>query len=330
MIMIKQCVLAALSAIILSAASLQAQQPDLLRYNYKRNGYVYTGAERVKAEAASPVYLKLGKISFPDGVSIFILRLDFESEYAWKMPKGASITFDLSDGSSVVSTHSSSAANLVAPDGIGSGDAKRYWNYGEYYLEERDMKKLLSGVTSLDAARRMSASGHVKLTFKDNAFSKALRGAYDAIAAAPAPKGELGKHVTGVKDTSAGARLASTETLDAGAGLSIYMNYLYSTENNAESYDLVLLAPGKTLASGAAVTFVTSAGEHIRLQQEKDLPEGNIVCYPDASQLKRLSAGVARVTMETTGGEVSIVLPDNLLANAIGTLYNSLQTIAIL
>ena len=75
---------------------------------------------------------------------------------------------------------------------------------------------------------------------------------------------------------------------------------------------------------------MTSGGEHIRLQQEKDLPEGNIVCYPDASQLKRLAAGVVRVTLETTGGEVSIVMPDNILANAIGTLYNSLQTIAIL
>ena len=148
--------------------------------------------------------------------------------------------------------------------------------------------------------------------------------------AVPAPKAEIGKHVTGVKDTSAGARLASTETLDAGAGLSIYMNYLYSPENNTESYDLAILAPGKTLASGAAVTFVTTSGEHIRLQQEKDLPEGNIVCYPDASQLKRLAAGVTRVNMETAGGEVSIVLPDNILANAIGTLYNSLQTIAIL
>ena len=329
--MIKKCILAVFSAIILFSVSLQASQPDMLRYNYKRNGYVYTGAERVKAEStSSPVYLKLGKIAFPDGVPVYVLRIDFESDVAWKMPKGATITFDLSDGTSIISKHSSSSANLVAPDGIGSGNDKCYWNFGEYYLEERDMKKLLSGVSSLDAARRMSASGHVKLIFKDNAFSKALRGAYDAIVAAPAPKAELGKHVTGVKDTSAGARLASTETLDAGAGMSIYMNYLYSPDNNSESYDLVLLAPGKTLTSGAAVTFVTSGGEHIRLQQEKDLPEGNIVCYPDASQLKRLAAGVVRVTLETTGGEVSIVMPDNILANAIGTLYNSLQTIAIL
>lgn len=329
--MIKKCIFAAFSAIVLFSASLQAAQPDMLKYNYKRNGYVYTGAERVKAESASsPVYIKLGKIAFPDGVPVYVLRLDFESEFAWKMPKGASITFDLSDGSSVVSKHSSSSANLVAPNGIGSGSDKRYWNFGEYYLEERDMKKLISGVTSIDAARRMSASGHVKLSFKDNAFSKALARAFDAIKDAPVPTIELGKHLTGVNDTAAGSRLASTETLDAGAGLSVYMSYIYSPENNSESYDLVLLVPGKTLALGSAVTFVTSAGEYIRLKQEKDLSEGYVICYPDASQIKRLAEGIVKVTMETIGGEVSIVLPDNILAKAIGTLYNSLQTIAIL
>lgn len=324
----RKYLLAVLSAFVLSALAMQAQ--DLLKYNYKRNNYVYTGAERVEAASTtSPVYIKLGRIAFPDGVSIYVLRLDFESESAWKMPKNAGITFELENGSAVVAKHSGDAANLVAPEGIAKGGGKVFWNYGEYYLEESDIKKLLSGVSSLDAARRRSASGHVKLSFKNNSFSKALRRAYNAIEAAKTPSSELGRHVSGLNDT-AGNRLASTETLDAGSGLSVYLNYLYSAENNSESYDLVLSVPGRTVAGGAAVTFITTQGERIVLKQEKNLPEGEVICYPENDTLKRMIHGVSRIVLETTSGEVSFNLRGQEFSSALGTLYNSLQTIAIL
>ena len=320
-------VLAALATI--ASTALEAQ--DLLKYNYKRNGYVYTGAERIYvSQASSPVEIKLGRIVFPDGVALYTLRLDFESSSPWKMPKNASITFDLSNGSAVLSRNSSDAPNLVAPRGIEKGGETVYLNYGEYYFEESDMKKLLSGVESIDAARRMSTSGHVKVNFKNNSFSKALQKAYGAISEAAIPTREIGSHLSGIDDTAGGNRLASTESLDAGTGISIKLNYLYSAENNSENYDIVLGIPGKTLAGGAAVAFFTARGEQIILKQEQDLPEGSIICYPTKEEIKRLGRGVSRIVLDTIAGQVSINTESASFADALDILYNSLQTAAIL
>ena len=197
-------------------------------------------------------------------------------------------------------------------------------------MEQADLDKLLSGVTELDATRRMSADGHVKATFKNNEFSKALAQAYDAIKTAKVAKVTVGNDLEAIDDYS-GNRIAKTRTVKVGQAASISLSYLYSADSNTESYDLnIKVADTDIIPGGASVAFTTPAGAVIRLRQEKDLPKGEIVCFPDVDQLKSLMRGVGKITFETNSGERFVVLPAIEFGSAIEQLYSALQLASVL
>lgn len=324
--MFKKTVVTLLAALVVVSAFGQ----DQLRYNYKRNKFVYTGAERVEVASSPAMQLKLGRITYPDGASIYDLRIDFESASAWKMPKNASIVFEMANGKSVMLKHAKDEPNLVAPKGIKKAGKTVYLNYGEYYMEQADLDKLLSGVSELDATRRMSADGHVKATFKNNEFSKALAQAYDAIKTAKVAKVTVGNDLEAIDDYS-GNRIAKTRTVKVGQTASISLSYLYSADSNTESYDLnIKVADTDIIPNGASVAFTTPAGAVIRLRQEKDLPKGEIVCFPDVDQLKSLMRGVGKITFETNSGERFVVLPAIEFGSAVEQLYSALQLASVL
>lgn len=303
---------------------------DQLRYNYKRNKFVYTGAERVEVASTPAMQIKLGRITYPDGASIYDLRIDFESSSAWKMPKNASIVFNLANGKSVMLKHSKDEPNLVAPKGIKKAGKTVYLNYGEYYLEQADLDKLLTGVADLDATRRMSADGHVKATFKNNEFTKALAQAYDAISNAKTAKVTVGNDVEAIDDYS-GNRVVKTRYVKVGQSASISLSYLYAADSNTESYDLnIKVEDSDIVPGGASVSFTMPAGSVIRLRQEKDLPKGEIVCFPDVDQLKTMMRGVGKISFETNGGDRFVVVPAAEFGAAVEQLYNAIQRFAVL
>lgn len=325
--MIKKILATVLAAVIAFGAYGQ----DLLKCNYKKNNYVFTGAERVSVAASTPLQLKLVRVAFPDGVSLYDLRIDFESDAAWKIPKNASITFELAGGNSITSKNHSDSPNLVAPSGFEKADGKKVWyNCGEYYLEQADLEKLLKGVKSLDAVRRWSSNGHIVVKFKNNEFSIALAKAYDAIKSAPEVKNELGAHLTGLDDNS-GNRIATTEVLPVDERTGLSLTYLYSGESNQETYDLEFHINGVTVPGGSQVALTTPAGTIVRLRQEKDLEEGEVVCYPSIEQIKLLySAGVTGISLETANGNLDIPVNAKAFAQTLSVLYNSVQTVAVL
>ena len=146
-------------------------QSELVKYNYKTAKFVKTGAERVQVASSTPLELKLGRITFSDGVSIYTLRVDFISSTAWKMPKNATMIVELANGHNLMLKNYKDEVNLVAPKGVNKNGKTVYYNYGEYYLEQADLDKMLKGVTGLDATRRMTSDGHEKVSFKKNEFN---------------------------------------------------------------------------------------------------------------------------------------------------------------
>ena len=323
--MLKKTIIAMLAMLTVASAFGQ----DLLRCNYKRNKFVYTAAERVNVASSPALQLKLTRITYPDGVPIYTLRVDYETTSAWKMQKGATTVFNLANGRSLVLKHSSDEPNRVAPAGIKKGGKTVYLNYGLYYLEQADLDKLLGGVADLDASYRMSADGHVKVAFKNNEFSKALSAAFDAIDNAKAATVTVGNELEAVEDYS-GNRVANTTSVKVGQSASISLSYLYSAESNTETYDLNVKLDADVIPGGTAVSFTSPSGAVIRLHQEKDLPKGEIVCYPDADQLKTLMRGVGKISFETEAGERFAVLPAAEFASALETLYCALQLVSIL
>ena len=325
----KRYFLAAIAVIV----SLSVSAQDLVRFNYNKNGKIYTGTERIRVEAPTSkddaVELKLTRIIFPDGGIVWKLRAEFEEPTPWKMPKNAPMTINTTAGKVVVLKNSADSPNLVAPEGLTSGGRKVYWNYGEYYLEDPDLRKLLAGVSAIDVQKRWSSDGYIKVNYAADQFGEALRKAHRAITDAPAPAFELGSHLKSLQDQK-GSRLAETQTLQITSSLSASLVSLYYAASNSDSYDLNLYLPGKTIPLGSAITIVTSGGEAIELQQEKDLVAGRVICYPTADELKSMIRGVASVSVQTTDGPATFSFSDKSFANAIYRLYNSLQTVSIL
>lgn len=329
--MMRKYLLAVLSALFLTGALASAQ--DILRYNYKKNGYIYTGTERIRVVGTgntTPLHLKLSRVSFPDGAAVYILRVDVESSAAWKMPKNATLTIRTTNGKTVLARHTSDEPNLVAPQGIRNANGtKTWWNYGEYYLELADIQKIAVGVASIDLQYRMSTDGVIKVTYRNDEFGKAIFQQFEAIEGAPAPKTEIGSQLAAVNDQG-GNRMVDTKTLSVNAQLSMSMGYVYYASGNSEEYELHLFLPGKQVPLDGAVDVVTSAGSVIHLKQEKGHEAGEITCYPDAAQLRRMAKGVSRVSFQTTSGTTTLNFADGAFAQNIDKLYNALQTAAIL
>lgn len=314
-----------------SAGLLSAQ--DLVKYNYKKNGKIYTGTERIRVAPSSkdtPVTVKLSRVLFEDGQPVYILRMDFEETSAWKMPKNAPLTIVTTDGKTLVLKNSSDAPNLVAPKGIRNSSGNTvYLNYGEYYLEASDMKKLLSGIASIDATKRWSSDGYIKNEYKNNELGSAIAQQYEAINYARTPKSELGSNLQSLQDQG-GSRLAETSQIRVNSKLSVALVYLYYAASNSESIDLNLYLDGQTIPFTSPITILTKSGDEISLKQEKDLSAGRAICYPTLDELKEMLGGVSKITISTTGSDAVFTFPSDEFAKALDKLYNSVETVAIL
>lgn len=319
-------------SVVLAAGMLSAQ--DLVKYNYKKNNKTYTGSERIRVAASSskdtPVTVKLSRVLFEDGQPLYILRLEFEESTAWKMPKNAPLTIVTSEGRSIVLKNSSDSPNLVAPKGIRNAAGNTvYLNYGEYYLDASDMKKIVAGITSIDATKRWSSDGFIKIQYKNNELGSAIARQFDAINKASSPSYELGSNLNSLQDQS-GSRLAETRQEKVNGQLSVSLVYLYYAASNTESIDLNLFVDGQTVPFTSPVIVTTKSGAVINLKQEKDLAAGRVICYPSIEQIKMMAAGVSRVSIKTTGSELVFTFPGDEFGKAVDKLYNSLETVAVL
>lgn len=314
---------------ILGTASAQ----DLLKYNYLKNNRVYSGTERIRVTSGSrdvPVHVKLTKVLFSDGQPVYMLRMEFEEATAWKMPKNAPMTIVTTDGRNLVLKNNSDAPNMVAPKGVKnpSGDMV-YLNYGEYYLEEGDLKKLVSGVSSIDVTKRWSSDGVIKISYKNNELGSAIAKLYETINSAPTPKDELGSNLKSLQDQS-GSRLVESNVVPVSDKLSVSLVYLYYAPSNIESFDLNLYIGGYTIPFTSPVKVFTRSGETIDLRQEKDLVAGRVISYPTNEQVKQMMEGVSKVSIKTTSDEIEVEFPSDEFTKVVTKLWNSLQTMAIL
>ena len=318
-----------ISAITMFMAVLMLDAQSQLRYNYRKNGYIYSGCERERVEGSTPVYVKLCRVMFPDGQPVYQLNMYFEEGTAWKMPKNAPLTVRTVDGRTVILKNSADGPNLVAPSGVMRGKDRVYLNCGVYYLEEADLKKIATGISSMDATKRWTSDGVIKVTYKANELGSVIASQYGKLKAAPRPSAELGNNMKSLQDQH-GSRLAETLSMKINGQLSAQLVYLYYAESDNESIDLNLYLAGKTVPFGASVTVVTKNGSIINLQQEKELTAGRIICYPTQEQYRSMLKGVASIRIETSTSQTVIDFPDNAFSNTLSTLYNSLMTVAIL
>lgn len=325
----KKCLFAVL--LLLTVFPILASAESLLRYNYKKNGYIYTGTERVRVTGSQmPLQLKLERVSFPDGAALFVMHIDFEDNTSWTVPQNAPITFTLEDGKSLVSKSTQIISDMVNQDGIKTSEGTTvYWNCAEFYFESADIKKLISGVKSLEMVKRWSTDGRITITYKNDEFAEALSRQYQAIVAAETPKEEVGNMLKSIQDAN-GSRFITTNISSIDSRISVSLSYIYYAATNNENYDLNLFLPDVLVPVGSEIVITTFDGEEISLQQEKPLEKGFVICYPTIAQLKSIIGGVSKIVVSTGEGTETVAFQNMEFSRMVEKLYNSIQTASIL
>lgn len=305
---------------------------DLVRHNYRYNGYTRVRSERLLVRTSqgdkSPFFVSIEYIVFPQGEDAYVLRLDFESERRSDFAKGVKFTATTTDGKLI-----SSSQMYKAPEAreafTGENGKAVYWNTAEYLFESKDFMRLLEGVKSIDVAINWSPEGYIQRNFNGE-FSAALHELNDAVRNASAPA-EIGDNIEESSDNT-GSKLILTKALEVPGAKGMYrlsMNYIYYKGTNKEDYDLTieLADRERVIPLGAKAVFRLKDGEAVELLQERDA-YGVFFCYPDAEQIKSLSRGIEALEIVGEGFEYKDGLLSGEFSRVLYCLYNSLQSVS--
>lgn len=302
------------AAAVLAIQGLSAQ--EMLRYNYRHNGYVYTGSEKsTVADKTHPFTMRLEKVVFKDNTYAFRLATEFTKDRSIAIPKTAKFVVTFPDGKFISATQVSTPAS----------------NKGLYYFEEADVKKMIEqGVKTLEVVVSWDANGYYTIQCGDGAFVKALKSQYDAVSKAKIPTTELGDNISEIADrTRSRTTITKAETVKGGsASIRMSLNSIFYKNDLKEDFDLnmeIVDGQDKFIAIDSPVTFTLSDGTAITMKQEKDA-YGVIYCYPTSSDVKRLS----RETVKSiaVGDLWSITFDGRAFSRTLEKQYNSLMQVS--
>ena len=324
------------AALLMLAIPSGAQ--NLLRHNYKYNGYTRVRTERVwiangKSDS-HPFWMSLEYVLFPDGKSdAWIIELDFEEASSVNIPKGVNLGITLSDNKVVISKQ------MEAPSGdkrafVNSSDKRVYWNVGKYLYETADFNRLLSGVKSIDVATGWNPDSYIQKSFPNDEFSASLRKLAETVKKAGKPSGELVDNVARYADNNSSKTVVSKTLQVEGASLvsGVNVNYIYYKSSNKEDYDLSIRLNDdakRLLGYDVPVTFTFADGSILELKQQRDT-YNEVILYPTADQLKKLFSGVRKMSIATEAGNYTETFAGDAFSSVIESIYNSLQTVAVL
>jgi len=329
-----------LASVFLLSTTFSVDAQELLRHNYKSNGYTYIGSERTLVKAGSsdkhPFYEKLEYVVFPDGeTTAYILEIDIEEERSYNFPKEVQLKATTFDGKIHSFKQYAGATTDKHQFTAEDGKTKVYWNVGKYMLEEDDLNRLISGVKYLEIAYSWSPEGFYSYTYSKDEFAQSLKAQKEAIMAAKEGAREIGDVVDYVDNLGSTTVVAKPVSIPGNqVDLTVQMTYLYYKTVNSEDYDItMLLSKGDRkfdVPYESELEFTMEDGSVISLKQERE-SEDVVYMYPTVDQVKAFAYGkVKSVKIPLSDGSVTVSYGDNEFSEVIATLYNTLQAVSVL
>jgi len=330
-------------AILFASISLSMFSQDLIKHNYKFNGYTYIGSERIKVDAGDkhPFLVSLEYIKFPEGTGVdaadsvaFILEMNYISSTSRNATKGSSFTATTAKGRVINSQQIHTEAN----DKSSFPDAKGkpiYWNTVKYLLDEGSIQEMAKGVKNTDVAFSFSPDDYISTNYENDEFGKAVKELYYAIRSEKEPKRELGGNIKDYSDQESSISVLTKgfEANGAKNKYAISMIYMYFKEEHGEAYDLNFKIIGNKnlfIPFESSIVFTLEDGSKIELKQQRDA-QNTIFLYPEVDQIKRLMKGnITQIDITHQNGKYTDIMRDNSFSDIIGILYNSLQMVAVL
>lgn len=322
--------IALVTAFLLAALTLSAQQ---IRTNYRSGGitHISTDYERVD-DKDHPFWTRVELAGFPDGSTMYLLYLNFESKTAFTVPKGVKLTLTLPGG------------KFVRADQIGrdnptksaylDGNRRYYWNRTKYAVESADMEKLVRGVSSFDAATGWGPEDYIQCNFPDGAFASLLKRHCEAILHAADSTLELTGAISRYNESKNSTMTTAVPIVARGERFlyNVILTHLYYKNTNAEDIDLAFhigTEDSYHIPYDAQVTFTLEDGSDIVLKQTRD--EDNFVyLYPSLEELRRLAGGIRSLSIDYDGGRLSDTFPDpeNGFSVSIAQQYQALMSLS--
>ena len=314
-----------LSLVALAATfTLSAQE---IRTNYRSEGMTHISTE---AEPCQDLSVRVERVGFPDGSTLFQLFIDLRQKTGFTAPKGVKMTATLPGGSVVRADQigQESATKTRQEDGL-------YLNRLRYALEASDMDKLTRGVSDLELVTGWNPDDYLQYHFKDDVFAALLKRHCEAIDRAAQATIDLTAEPAGRVDLTGSVMTAATPMVADGQDLkyNLILNHLYYKNSAKEDIDLAFqLGTEKQyrIEPDAPVTFVLGDGAEITLPQTRD--EVNFIyLYPTLSQLRTLAYGnIKSLRIQTEDGTLTDAILDNSFSKALNQQYQLLMSLPAL
>ena len=314
-----------LSLVALAATfTLSAQE---IRTNYRSEGMTHISTE---AEPCQDLSVRVERVGFPDGSTLFQLFIDLRQKTGFTAPKGVKMTATLPGGSVVRADQigQESATKTRQEDGL-------YLNRLRYALEASDMDKLTRGVSDLELVTGWDPDNYLQYHFKDDAFAALLKRHCEAIDRAAQTTIDLTAEPAGRVDLTGSVMTAATPMVADGQDLkyNLILNHLYYKNSAKEDIDLAFqLGTEKQyrIEPDAPVTFVLAGGAELTLPQTRD--EVNFIyLYPTLSQLRTLAYGnIKSLRIQTEDGTLTDAILDNSFSKALNQQYQLLMSLPAL
>ena len=309
-----------LSLVALAAAfTLSAQE---IRTNYRSEGMTHISTE---AEPCQDLSVRVERVGFPDGSTLYQLFIDLRQKTGFTAPKGVKMTATLPGGSVVRADQigQESATKTRQEDGL-------YLNRLRYALEASDMDKLTRGVSDLELVTGWDPDNYLQYHFKDDAFAALLKRHCEAIDRAAQTTIDLTAEPAGRVDLTGSVMTAATPMV---LKYNLILNHLYYKNSAKEDIDLAFqLGTEKQyrIEPDAPVTFVLGDGTELTLPQTRD--EVNFIyLYPTLSQLRTLAYGnIKSLRIQTEDGTLTDAILDNSFSKALNQQYQLLMSLPAL
>ena len=314
-----------LSLVALAATfTLSAQE---IRTNYRSEGMTHISTE---AEPCQDLSVRVERVGFPDGSTLYQLFIDLRQKTGFTAPKGVKMTATLPGGSVVRADQigQESATKTRQEDGL-------YLNRLRYALEASDMEKFTRGVSDLELVTGWDPDNYLQYHFKDDAFAALLERHCEAIDRAAQTTIDLTAEPAGRVDLTGSVMTAATPMVADGQDLkyNLILNHLYYKNSAKEDIDLAFqLGTEKQyrIEPDAPVTFVLEDGTELTLPQTRD--EVNFIyLYPTLSQLRTLAYGnIKSLRIQTEDGTLTDAILDNSFSKALNQQYQLLMSLPAL
>ena len=312
-----------LSLTVLAAAlHLSAQE---IRTNYRSEGMTHISTE---AEPCQDFTVRVERVGFPDGSTLYQLFIDLRQNTGFTAPKGVKMTATLPGGSVVRADQigQESATKTRQEDGL-------YLNRLRYAMEASELERLTRGVTDLELVTGWEPDNYLQFHFKDDAFAALLKRHWEAIAQAAETTIDLTAEAAGRVDLTGSVMTAATPLVADGEKFkyNIILNHLYYKNSAKEDIDLAFQLGSDEqyrIEPDAPVTFVLGDGTEITLPQTRD--EVNFIyLYPALSQLRVLAYGSIRtLRIQTEDGTLLDAILDDSFSKALNQQYQLLISLS--